>query len=257
MNVMQNNLATGMRRPDFDRSIPMDHTAVLIAVGVLWFALLSGFVPDMLHRFVDPQARPYQPVTHVHAALSFGWMVLTWQAVRVRVGDMAGHRAMGRRLGWPVATALTITAVMTIIATDRAVWAMGTLSLSRVAFQFGHVIPFAVLTGWALASTHRPGAHKRLLILAVAAVTDTGLSRWLGTDMRLLFNDAPAAQLFGRFLFTWALLFGMAGYDLATRGRLHPVWLPAAALVLGTEALSMWLYVSPWWPPIAMRLLGL
>lgn len=246
------------QRSDFDRSTAADHNAVAVAIAVLWFALLSGFVPDMLHRAVDPAARPYVPVTHLHAALSVGWMVLlSWQALRVRVGDMAGHRALGAWFGWPVAVALTVTAVATIIYADRAAWALGQLKLPRTAFQFGHVIPFALLTGWALASTRHPGAHKRLLILGVASVTDTGLSRWLGPDIVLLMGDHPVAQLFARFLFAWALLLGMAVYDLATRGRLHPIWLPAAAIILGTEALSFALYLSPAWPPVAASLLGL
>jgi hypothetical protein len=257
MDASVNEMRFGRAGVDFDRALPQDRTAVLIAILLLWFAMLSGFLPDMIQHAGDATAKPYEPVTHLHAALSVGWLVLlTWQALRVRAGDMAGHRRVGRLFGPAMALALTATALATVWAADRARLGTADFVPAKLAFQLGHVVPFAVLTGSAFLLVHRPGAHKRLLLLGLIAVTDTGFSRWLCIPIRDLLGPSPATQLLVRFPVAWAMLCGMAGYDLAVRGRLHPLFLPAAGLVLGTEMFSLWLYYTPWWPGMATKLLG-
>lgn len=242
----------------FDQVHPSDRTAVLIGIGLLWFGLLSGFLPDMAGRFASPTAKPYEAITHLHAALSFGWMLLlSWQMVRVRRGDMAGHRVAGRRLGPLVAPALVLTAIGTIWASDRSRLVLNPhWPTQGLATQLGHLVPFAVLTAAALLQTGRPGAHKRLLIMAMAAVLDTGLSRWMGESIVAILGSGPAGQTLARFPLTWGMLALLAGYDIATRGRLHPQFLPAAGLIIATEAASIWLYFQPWWPAVARAMLA-
>lgn len=257
MNVSVNDLQFSAARLDFDRALPQDRTAVLVAILLLWFAMLSGFLPDMIQHAGDPTAKPYEPVTHLHAALSVGWLVLmTWQALRVRMADMAGHRRVGRLFGPAMALALTVTAVATVWAADRARLGTPEFNPARMSFQLGHVVPFAALTGCAFLMVNRPGAHKRLLLLGLIAVTDAGFSRWLGDPIRDLLGPSVLTQLLVRFPVAWGMLAAMAGYDLSTRGRLHPVFPPAAGLILGTELGSLWLYYAPWWPGLALRLLG-
>jgi hypothetical protein len=125
-----------------------------------------------------------------------------------------------------------------------------------LAFQVGHVIPFAVLSGIALWRTDRPDLHKRLMLLAVFAILDTGWSRWLRPSVREILGPDLAGQMLGRFPLTWALIAGMAIYDWRTRGRLHGAFIPAVALILATEFGAAALYFSPWWPDLARRLLG-
>jgi hypothetical protein len=251
------SIRVGTATVDFDRAIPQDRTAVMVAILLLWFAMLSGFLPDMIDHAGDPAARPYEPVTHLHAALSVGWLVLlTWQAARVRMGDIAGHRRVGRLFGPAMALALTVTAVATVWAADRARLGTADFVPAKLSFQLGHVIPFAVLTGTAFFMVNRPGAHKRLLLLGLIAVTDAGFSRWMGVPIRDLLGPSEVTQLLIRFPVAWGMLAGMAGYDLVLRGRLHPLFLPATGLILGTELLSLWLFYQPWWPGLAVRLLA-
>ncbi len=242
----------------FDDVHAHDRTAVLVGIGLLWFGLLSGFLPDMAEHFASTTAKPYETVTHLHAALSFGWMVLlSWQMVRVRAGNMGAHRAAGRRYGALVAGALVVTAIGTIWASDRAKLVIDPAwPVQRLATQLGHLVPFAALTAAALLQTRQPGAHKRLLIMAMAAVLDTGLTRWMGDSIIDILGAGPAGQTLSRFPLTWGMLVLLAGYDLLTRRRLHPQFVPAAAFILATEAASIWLYFQPWWPATARGLLG-
>lgn len=232
----------------FDQLHPVDRTAVLISVCLIWFGLLSDFLPNMSGDFASPTAKAYELIKHLHAALSVGWMVLlSWQMMRVRAGNMAGHRATGRRYGPLLATALVVTAIGTKWAADRKQLALNPAWPTQcMASQLGHLIPFAVLTATALRQTRRPGAHKRLLIMATAAVLDTGLTHWLGTSITDILGDGPLGQTLSRFPVTWGMLGLMLAYDLATRRRLHPQFVPAAALILGTEAVSIKLHFHPW-----------
>jgi hypothetical protein len=49
----------------------------------------------------------------------------------------------------------------------------------------------------------------------------------------------------------------LGAYDLATRKRLHPAYVAGAAWILANELAAAWLYFSPAWKPISLKLLGL
>ena len=48
----------------------------------------------------------------------------------------------------------------------------------------------------------------------------------------------------------------LGAYDLLTRGRLHPVWLPGAACIFGCQLIGVWFLYSAWAQPLAVRLIG-
>lgn len=241
----------------FAQTHPADRTAVGIAIALCWFGLLAGFIPDMIRQFNEGHA--YVPAAHVHAASAWGWLsLLTWQAFKVRNGDMTGHKRNGRRLAPIIAVILVISALITIWTADRAAAAINpAYNPARLAFQVGHIIPFAVLTAIGLSRTDRPDLHKRLMLLAVFAILDTGISRWLGPGLKEALEPGPVLEIVGRFPLTWGLMVAMAVFDIRTRGRLHPGFVPAAALILVTEFGAAALFFTPGWTPIARGLLGI
>lgn len=244
-----------MAATSFAERHPADRTAVAFFIGCLWFGLLSGFVPSVAHGFVT--GRTYQPVTHLHALTAVGWMSLvTWQALLVRAGQIAGHRRLGKRVGVALALAVGVSALFTVLAVDTAALDDPAFDIRRLAFQAGHIVPFVVLTGAALLLTSHPAAHKRLLLLGVVAVLDAGWSRWVGRDVVALVGDGVAGQMLSRFPLAWALIVAMGGYDIVTRGRLHPLFVPAAAFLLATQFGSAWLFFQPWWAETARSLIG-
>lgn len=239
----------------FEQTHPADRDAVAVAIALCWFGLLAGFIPDMLREY--NAGRSYVPSAHVHAASAFGWMLLlSWQALKVRRNRLIQHRQDGRRYGPWLAAIVTLSALVTVWTADRVLLPSPEFTPARLAFQVGHIIPFAVLSAVALWRTDRPDLHKRLMLLAVFAILDTGWSRWLGADIKALIGFGMAQQLLIRFPLTWALMAAMAIYDRVTRGRLHPGFLPSAALILATEFGAALLYFAPWWPDLARRLLG-
>lgn len=246
------------RHITFEQTHPADRDAVAAAIALCWFGLLSGFIPDILRAY--SKAHAYVPSAHVHALSAVGWMaLLSWQALKVRKGNLAAHRRDGRRIGPILVTILLASALVTVWTADRAAAAQlnSTFNPARLSFQLGHVIPFAVLTGIALARTDRPDLHKRLMLLGMFAILDAGWSRWLGQDLTAAIGEGLGRELLGRFPLTWALIAGMAFFDLRTRGRLHPAFTPAVALILATEAGSLILIYTPGWPAVARSVLGI
>lgn len=241
----------------FEQSHPADRMAVGVAIGLCWFDLLAGFIPDMLRQFNEGHA--YVPAAHIHAASAWGWMMLlTWQAFKVRNGDIAGHRRNGKRFAPILAPIVVISALVTIWTADRAAAATNpAYNPARLAFQIGHIVPFAVLTVIGLLRTGRPDLHKRLMLLAVFAILDTGMFRWLSPGLKEALGPGPALEILARFPLTWALMAGMALFDIRTRGRVHPAFAAAAALILVTEFGAAVLFYTPGWTPVARSLLGI
>ncbi len=232
-----------------------DRDAVAVAIALCWFMLLAGFIPDMLGNWVEGHS--YVPAAHVHAASAVGWMtLLSWQALKVRRGQLAEHRRDGRRIGAVLAVLVIASAFATVWTADHARLARPTFNPAFMAFQLGHLIPFTVLTAIALVRTDRPSLHKRLLLLAVFAVLDTGWSRWLGPDTVKLVGPGWAGQMLLRYPGCWAMLVAMAAYDIGTRGRLHPAFAPAAGLIVATQIGSAALYFTPGWAVLARHLLA-
>jgi hypothetical protein len=221
-----------------------DHTAVGIMMGLIWFVILAGFVPDMMRR-VTEHAPPYQLVTHAHAFLAVTWLVLlTSQSALIRMGDTARHIRIGRIGRW-AGLALFAASVATALSADLSrLHAVG-FQPQRLAFQLSHILVFGGLAIWAFASTKDPAAHKRLILLATLAMADAGASRWLGDELSQLLGDGFFGQWAIRYPIPLALVGAIGVYDLVTRRRLHPVYLPAAGLIAGSQLLAIWLSFQP------------
>lgn len=243
------------RAKPFAAHHPADRDAVAVGIGLCWFFLLSGFVLDMVRALAE--GHHYVPAAHVHAASALAWLaLLTWQALKVRTGRLDDHRRHGRMIGGWLALVVVLSALATMWTADQARLARPGYNPANMAFQLGHVIPFVIFTALALVRTDRPALHKRMLLLAVFAVLDTGWSRWLGHDITTLTGDGWAGQLLRRYPATWIMLAAMAAYDWRSRGRLHPAFLPAAGLILATELGAAALFFTPGWGALTRHLLG-
>ena len=102
-----------------------------------------------------------------------------------------------------------------------------------------------------------PPYHKRLVCLATSVILVAAFARWWG--------DAIATALPPGFLSEWLsnyagvlVLFAAAmGYDLATRGSVHPVHRVAIPLLVCMQLLAVALGQSQAWPDLGRRLLGI
>ncbi len=115
---------------------------------------------------------------------------------------------------------------------------------------------FAVLGGLAIAWRKSSDAHKRLIILATICIADAGFSRWLAPHMEKYAGNGYWGNSLKLYLSDFLLVALLGAYDLFTRGRLYGAYVFGAVWGLGLEFIAIWLYVSPWWKPVATTLIG-
>ena len=213
---------------------------VFLAVGVLGFAP-TYWVP-MLRGSLQ-----VEPLTHIHAFLFYGWLVLFWwQATLVSDGRTPRHREIGVA-GVSLATAMCFVGLTTALQTVRQQQAAGYDEAAR-AFSIvpiGSVALFACLFAIAVVYVKRPEIHKRFMSVATASLLQAGLARWF-----LLFLAPPrpagavappppvVVSLFPGLLID-LFIVAMMIHDRRTLSRVHPAYWVAGAIVLAFQVLRV------------------
>ena len=240
-----------------------DRNFFLIWLGLIWLGIVMGFGSDMIQH-VQSHARPYLWIVHVHAVAYVGWLVLlTTQIALIRRGRPDIHMKLGIT-GMILAPIMVVLGVAAAIMVKRDFIAASHHGVPIpfpdhpifLAIQFTNVLAFAVLAAAAFALRGDSSAHKRLILLATLSLVNAGFSRWLGPSIEAALGMSFWSFLAGVYFVSDILILGLGAYDLATRGRLHPVYLPAAIWIFALQLTAVWLYFSPAWAPIATRLIG-
>lgn len=244
-------------KPGFARDHRWDRDFFLAAMLLTWVGIGVGFGTDIVNH-IRTHAPPYLPIVHAHAAAFMAWpVVFTVQILLIRRRAWDLHRKLG-------AAALVLAAVMVVlgpataiaVASDRfAATHKAPISLS---FQLTDMLAFAGLVAAAGVAAARGwfSAHKRLLLLATFYIADAGFARLLGDPLEALFGMGFWSLMAQAYLASDLLMAGLGAYDLVTRRRLHPAYVGGLVWVLAIQMPAAWLYVSPLWPPFALRLIG-
>jgi hypothetical protein len=233
-----------------------DNLVFLGMLLLIWLGILMGFVPQMI-RHIQSHRPPYPLIVHIHGPVFVGWlMLLTTQLGLVRTGNVRLHRKLGM-IGMALAAVMVVLGPVTAIVVDRAHIGTPNDDPGFLAIQLQDIIGFAGLVGAAFWFRHRPDAHKRLIILATLHISDAGFSRWLsGYFATLLGAQSLPSVLLQLYFANDLLVIALGAYDRITRGRFHPVYLPAVAWIVTVQGISLWLYMSPWWQTTQRHLLG-
>jgi len=125
--------------------------------------------------------------------------------------------------------AMAIVGPLTAYSIHNMNWGTPRSDPAFLSVQLGDLIGFVGLSVAGLVLRKQPAAHKRLMLLVILQLSTAGFARWLG-------GSIGAAYPFGHwgrsFLATFLTLhltndlmaLGVGGYDLVTRGRLHPAY---------------------------------
>jgi uncharacterized membrane protein len=238
-----------------------DRDFFLLMVGLIWLGIVMGFVPQIINR-IETHAAPFPIIVHFHAVAFVAWLcLLTTQVWLVRSKRTDLHRKLGI-IGMYLYPVMVVLAVSTAIVVNRSYAGTPKFHPGFISVQFADMTNFAVLASAAFWFRKIPSAHKRFMILATIFIADAGYGRWWGHTLTTFFSDSHGVAGFwanatGLFLGDFLLIVSMGVYDLITRHRLHPAFIFGAVFGLGCEAISAWLYVSPWWKPVAIKILGL
>ncbi len=226
------------------------YTGVAIA---MFAAVFLGFARSFFLRPWFPGTpAPTETIFYVHGALFTAWCVLlVLQPALVA----AGRTDLHRRLGWLGAglavVMVPLGAVGALIAARRPTGFVGipVPSLQFLAVPLFDMVLFPTLVGLAIAKRRDTQSHKRLMFLATVNLLAAGIARWPFAMMQ-----AGPPMYFGLAdLFIVALI----GWDLASRGRVHPVTLWGGLAILVSQPLRLVLSGTEGWLAFARWAVGL
>lgn len=218
-------LATGA----YDRVF---YSSIALAMAMIVFV---GFAPTFyLRAFVQSPvtvtgATTLTPLAYLHGALFTGWVTLfVVQTALVASHKVRTHRRMGIA-GALLAAAMVVVGTSTAIASaGRGNAPPGADPLTFLAIPLFDMLLFAVFVGAALYLRRKSEVHKRLMLLAYVSILTAAVAR------------LPGVLPYGPFVFfgfTFILLVVAMAYDLASRRRVHPVYLwGGAVLVISVPA---------------------
>jgi hypothetical protein len=241
------------RRP-FPPFRKWDRDFFLVWLLLIWVGIVMGFGSDMIHHIKSGETYPL--IVHFHAVAFVGFLVLlTTQLLLIRNNRHDIHRKLGIA-GLGLAAVMVVLGPATAIVMQRAAWGTPDSDPSFLSIQLIGILDFAVLIAAAGFLRGDAPAHKRLIILAILAISDAGFSRWLGGDIQAWLGSGFWPMFAQFFLPTDLLLLGFGAYDFITRKRLHPAYVAGALWMVACHLMEIALYQSPAWKVIATHLIG-
>jgi hypothetical protein len=216
---------------------------------VMALIVFAGFAPTYYLRayFGGPVtvsgSTSLTPLTHLHGVLFTGWVLLFLvQTALVARGRVALHRRLGLA-GVVLAAAMIAVGVSTAISgAARGLAPAGVDPLVFLIIPLSDMLLFGGFVAAAAWQRRNREAHKRLMLLAYVSIIVAAVARLPG-----VVSYGPPAFFGLSFLF---IVFGI-GYDKASRGRVHPVYLWGGALLLVSVPLRLVLAGTGVWRALA------
>jgi hypothetical protein len=202
------------------------YTTMAVLMALTAFA---GFAPTFYLRgyFGAPVtisgSTTLSPLTQVHGALFSAWVLLfIVQTALVANRRVAVHRRLGIA-GVVLAAAMIVAGFNTAIASAaRGAHPPGAEPLPFLVVPLFDIALFTIFVSLAVWKRREKESHKRLMLLAYVSIITAAVARIPG-----VFPYGPFAFFGLSFLFVVA----GAAYDMATRRRVHPVYLWGGALI--------------------------
>lgn len=240
-------LAAGLGRRSAER---LFYTGVAVA---MFATVFLGFARSFFLRPWFPGVpAPTEPVFLVHGVVFTAWLVL----LVVQPALVAAHRTdLHRKLGWLGAgLAVAMVALGTFGALVAARRPTGFVEVPVPPLQF-LAVPlfdmalFATFVALAVAKRRDTQSHKRLMLLASVNLLAAGIARWPFAMMQ-----AGPPMYFG---LSDLFIVALGAWDLASRGRLHPVTLWGGLAIVVSQPLRLVLSGTEGWLAFARWAVGL
>ncbi len=219
---------------------------------ILWgFApsfFLRGFVPPVVHSYLDPPPKPIRWLYIIHGLVFSVWVTLCLaQAGLVASGRGDLHRRLGR-------VAFVLAPVMVVLgfivsgyATRHGFHDVVVPSATAAIVPVTDIALYAAFVAAALAAQRRPQSHKRWMLFAMLAIAEAGWARINA------FNPASLPQWLSTELF---LLVPIIAWDLSRLGRLHFTTLRGSIAIVAVFSLRLWVGATPAWHALMAGIFG-
>ncbi len=230
----------GTRTDVYDR---IYYTGMAVACAAIVFA---GFAPSFYLR--SGTAAPLSALRIIHGTVFTAWMVLFAAQTSLIA---ANRRSLHRRLG---IFGVALAAAMTVLGVAMALQAVidnpirpGRDPRSFAAVPLFDILFFVPLVILGVRHRRVPETHKRLFLIATISMVGAAAGRF------------PLTRIYG-LVFPYAivdalLLTGIV-FDLATRRRIHPVYLIGSSLMALSHPFRIWIGGTAWWIEMISYLTG-
>ncbi len=233
---------------------PWDRAYHALWVVLAWAVLIAGFGPGSVgHLRGTRAAEPL--IVDVHAAVFSLWVLLvSVQIGLIRFKRPRTHARLGVA-GVVLGLAVVVLGVGVAVTMARVKFASthDPLSFQRLFHQMMDMAIFGAFFTVGLVKRGDPGTHKRLVVLATTVLLGAAFSRVVGPRVGALQAMLPTGWESVAYFAVWyagvgVFMAGAVGYDLLSRGRVHPVnaWGIAIVLVCQIVVTGVVLYVPAW-----------
>lgn len=225
------------------------YSASALAMAAVVFL---GFARTFYLRPWFPEVpAPQEPIFLAHGLVFSAWMVLlVVQTALIASDRRAVHRALGA-FGAVLAVAVIALGVSgALVAAERPGGFMN-VPVPPLSFLIVPLLDMAIFgTCVALAVVWRtyPQTHKRLMLIATVSLLTAAFARF---PLGIAFNNVLVA-----FFLTDLFIVALAVWDLASRGRLHPVTLWAGGITMVSQPLRLAISETGAWITFAGWLVG-
>lgn len=237
-------IAANAARPVRSDSIFFPLMAVAMALTVF-----AGFSRSFYLKSVFHAPPVLSTLMIVHGLVFTSWIaLLITQTGLVAVNRRDLHRTLG-------AAGIAIAAAMVVLGTWLAIDALrrgeaphgAPSAVIFFAIPVFSIVAFAILAGAGIANRTRPAWHKRFMILGTGAMLSAAVAR---LPLGFIENNGPPVF----FAVSDVFIMFMALYDAATLKRVHPATLWGAAVVIGSQVVSLALGGTSAWAALAVWL---
>lgn len=193
--------------------------------------------------FSEVLSRLRPSILYLHVTTAAFWLILlVGQAVLAMRRKLALHRRIGEwGFYFGAFTAATAFANALILRHESVLQAAADRRDGRIAFlsiPLNTAIVFAALLACAYVWRHKPGVHRRCMLLGAAVLTLPAVARIP------VIGDSPFTTVP-----TDVLILLLAATDLWRDRRLHPVHWIAIPGIIGLQQFALWLFLArpEWW----------
>jgi hypothetical protein len=225
--------------------------AALLLVSIV--LILIAFEPPVRAR-VGGLSSPASWALIVHVWSYSAWfVVLGVQAFLVSRRRIRWHRLIGLTM-LPLAAVMVCSGILAQVEGDLLRIGERPELLNFTVIPLSYIAMFAMLVVAAWIARRRPAAHKRLLLLATGSIMSGVFIRALGSILFPLLPHSLMTELFIYYGGTILFIVAGVGYDLATRRKVHPVYLVSVPIMLAAMAAVLFSTRTEWLPRLSRQL---
>ena len=194
--------------------------------AVSWLMLITVFIGFAPTYYLAGMVRAPLPSTiiHVHAVVFSSWILLLIVQTSLVAGRRVDlHRKLGL-LGFLLALLMIIVGILAAVDMLVRGGPVGRDPKWFFAITIANVLAFALLIPFAYRSRRDPAAHKRIIIVATAALLTAAISRW---PFAMVHRQTLTAMLF-----SYAFVVLLVAYDAFTLHKIHrATWMASICMI--------------------------